>query len=415
MSSSKDLPQQRQQQQNQLQDFYTTTMTIARRYVILGLGLPILCQAFVSPEAAQAHSFLPCPLPRSRLPITAINLMTPDTDTTSVGTSLSSSSILNAEIVQNYIHGKYAFMLPTATLVATSCQLAGIGGAALFSPIFLLVFPFLGPQHPLESAGAALASALLTECFGFASGLSGYARRGLVDWEVAGRFLIASVPTALLGALSAQYVTSGSPILLQCLYATLMLGLAAYLTLAPRPGELEPAATEEECAVPEDGRAIRYKIAADGTEFGYLAPVAGSKRSIIATSAGGSLTGLLGVGIGEVILPQLVRGCCMPLPVAAGTSVAIVVTTALAAAVVQFLLLAASVEGDGSLIEGLVAVVPWNLVEYTVPGVLLGGQIAPFLASRGALSDENIERFAATLFAVVGAAFATKVYTGLLS
>eukprot|EP00964_Phaeocystis_antarctica_P080343 scaffold50176_cov78-Phaeocystis_antarctica.AAC.1 len=39
----------------------------------------------------------------------------------------------------------YAFMLPTAIAVATSCQLCGIGGAALFSPIFLLVFPLLGP------------------------------------------------------------------------------------------------------------------------------------------------------------------------------------------------------------------------------------------------------------------------------
>ena len=29
---------------------------------------------------------------------------------------------------------RYAFMLPVSTAVATSCQLCGIGGAALFSP-----------------------------------------------------------------------------------------------------------------------------------------------------------------------------------------------------------------------------------------------------------------------------------------
>ena len=52
----------------------------------------------------------------------------------------------------------YAFMLPTATAVATCCQLAGIGGAALFSPIFLLAFPLLGPQYPLDSPAAASAS-----------------------------------------------------------------------------------------------------------------------------------------------------------------------------------------------------------------------------------------------------------------
>ena len=39
-------------------------------------------------------------------------------------------------------------MLPTSIAVATSCQLSGIGGAALFSPIFLLAFPLLGPDYP---------------------------------------------------------------------------------------------------------------------------------------------------------------------------------------------------------------------------------------------------------------------------
>ena len=319
------------------------------------------------------------------------------------------------DILGDYVHGQYAFMLPTATLVATSCQLAGIGGAALFSPIFLLGFPLLGPQYPLQSAAEALASALLTECFGFASGLSGYARRGLVDWEVAGRFLVASVPTAFVGALSAKYVAS-SPVLLQILYATLMMGLVSYLVLSPKREDLVKEAAEGECSVENilvGGRNVRFTTAADGTEFSYLEPPRGSKRSIAATAAGGSLTGLLGVGIGEVILPQLVRGCCMPMPVAAGTSVAIVVVTALTAALVQFITLASGVEGDGSLVEGLVQVVPWELVKYTVPGVLIGGQIAPAIAGRGALSDKDIERFATTLFAIVGVAFAVKALTAL--
>lgn len=69
-----------------------------------------------------------------------------------------------------------------------------------------------------------------------------------------------------------------------------------------------------------------------------------------------------------MVLPQLVRGCCMPLPLAAGTSVATVVVTAAAAALVQFGALAAAAGGD------LGAAVPWNLVRWTIPGVLAGGQ-----------------------------------------
>ena len=60
----------------------------------------------------------------------------------------------------------YSFMLPASTAVATCCQLCGIGGAALFSPIFLLVFPLLGPSYPLSSPSAAVGTALAVETFG---------------------------------------------------------------------------------------------------------------------------------------------------------------------------------------------------------------------------------------------------------
>jgi len=46
--------------------------------------------------------------------------------------------------------GKYAFMFPVSTGVATTAMLTGIGGAALFTPIFLLGFPLLGDQYPLK-------------------------------------------------------------------------------------------------------------------------------------------------------------------------------------------------------------------------------------------------------------------------
>jgi uncharacterized membrane protein YfcA len=91
----------------------------------------------------------------------------------------------------------------------------------------------------------------------------------------------------------------------------------------------------------------------------------------------------------------------MPLPLAAGTSVAAVVLTAAAAAAVQFSELAASA-GPG----GAAAVVPWELVGFTVPGVLIGGQLAPLLAGRA--PDRVIRGAAAAVFGVVGLAFAVK-------
>lgn len=300
---------------------------------------------------------------------------------------------------------RYAFMLPAATGVATSCQLAGIGGAALFSPIFLLIFPLLGPEFPLDSPAQAIASALLTEVFGFASGLSGYARRGLVDWKTSLQFSSVSIPTALIGAIVAGSVASDVT-LLRGVYATLMLSISAYLVFAPSAAEQALQAADE-CEIVDEDIEVRTKTTTDGERtFEYRAPSKGSATSVAATGSGGFLTGLLGVGIGEVVLPQLVRSCCMPVPLAAGTSVCVVVVTAAAAAFVQFASLAAATGGD------VASAVPWRLVQWTIPGVLIGGQLAPFLASRGAFTDEQIENFAAALFAVVGCAFAAKAVLG---
>ena len=68
----------------------------------------------------------------------------------------------------------YWFMFPVSILVATCAMLSGIGGAALFTPIFILVFPLLGPEYVLGSTIAAIATALITQTFGFLSGFIGY-------------------------------------------------------------------------------------------------------------------------------------------------------------------------------------------------------------------------------------------------
>ena len=90
----------------------------------------------------------------------------------------------------------YWFMFPVSILVATTAMLSGIGGAALFMPIFLLIFPLLGPEYPLTSNVAAIAVALLTETFGFSSGFVGYHMKRLIDFDLSKTFLVISVPAS---------------------------------------------------------------------------------------------------------------------------------------------------------------------------------------------------------------------------
>ena len=85
----------------------------------------------------------------------------------------------------------YWFMFPVAVMVATSAMMSGIGGAALFMPIYVLVFPLLGPQYPFETILAVMVS-LITMSFSFASGVSVYAIKRQIDYKVAFEFLIIS-------------------------------------------------------------------------------------------------------------------------------------------------------------------------------------------------------------------------------
>ncbi|CAM9250748.1 unnamed protein product, partial [Sphacelaria rigidula] len=107
------------------------------------------------------------------------------------------------------------------------------------------------------------------------------------------------------------------------------------------------------------------------------------------------MTGMLGVGIGEVVIPQLVKKNGVPVPVAAGTSVLVVFLNAVGETIFSWL---PSHAGMGE-------VVPWNLIAFIVPGVIIGGQLAPMM--QGKLSQRTMERILASVFGFVGVTFAT--------
>ena len=251
--------------------------------------------------------------------------------------------------------------------------------------IFLL--GFLRAGVPAGLPAEAFNVALLTECFGFTSGLIGYTNRGLVDWRVSWPFIAVGVPAGVAGGLS---VTSAEPDALRLGYGAMMAMLGTYLA-APRDEgsacETEDVdATTEECLTLTDD---------DGETYAYRAP-AMDAAAIVATAMGGALTGLLSVGIGESVMPQLTRrgDARIPLAVAAGTSVSVVIVVALAAAAAQ-----ASVVYGGE--TPAVALPPLNLC-YTV-----GGDVRRSDRSQAAGDDRAEGRGAGSRrgVACVGAAF----------
>ncbi len=259
----------------------------------------------------------------------------------------------------------YWFMFPVSIGVATCAMLSGIGGAALFTPIFVLIFPLLGPEYPLASTFAAISTALLTQTFGFLSGFIGYYRRRMIDFDLAVRFIKITAPIGVLGALVAHLVYDA---LLIGAYAVLVFILAFGLLFLRKPQPSRP-----------------------NYDRPYRTPHIPASDFAL-TGAGAFLTGLVSVGIGEVIVSRLTRRG-IPVGVAAATSVAIVFVT---------ILLTTTTLVTQLIRDGGVNAVPWNLICYEIPGVLIGGQIGPRL--QGRVSQRAMERAIGMLFVFLSVA-----------
>lgn len=282
----------------------------------------------------------------------------------------------------------YWFMFPVALCVATTATFSGIAGSALFAPIFLVVFPLLGPEYQFPGVAAATGVALLTATFGLSSGVVAYLRRRLIDFRSAVPFILVAVPFGIFGAFMLAALKEHQE-LLRGAYALLMAVLATILFRRRKPGPGAAAAPEGAPA----GQAMREIVERDGTVYRFAVPRQG--KGAAATGLGAFLTGLLGVGIGEVVMPQLARRNRVPIQVAAATSLFVVVLTVASASFTQISTL---------VVAGGLAAVPWNVVVYTIPAVIIGGQIGPRL--QGKVSQRAVEVGVGCLFTVIGVAMA---------
>ncbi len=250
-------------------------------------------------------------------------------------------------------------MLPACVVIATTAMLTGISGTAMLTPFLILVFPVIGV--PVLTPAQAVGMALFTEFFGFASGVIGYRSERLIDYEMTKKLLVISIPAIVAFSLTANLVSS---LLLRAVYGAMMLALAVYLAL----GSASSVRNRELKRLPEAVDRIQRKkeepkervvISKRHGEFRYK--VCDRKSGLLACGAGAAMEGLVSVGLGELLMPNLVRRCKIPVAVSAATSVFVIAVTVLAGSVVSVLALAQ---------KGGIGAVPWNLVLYTRSRVL---------------------------------------------
>jgi uncharacterized membrane protein YfcA len=230
----------------------------------------------------------------------------------------------------------------------------------------------------------AIGVGLITEVFGFASGLSAYARKRLIDYRLGLGLLVATIPLALLGTWIGARV---DPEILKVILGIGLFAVALSFLRAPQHEDVVrmDAAIDETyghsgttCLVTAEGEQICYTIC-HKTEGRVIA------------GTGGLFVGLISTGLGELNGYFLLQRCRVPSRVAVATSVFVVAFTALVAAtghLVQFV-------NAGPETLALV----FSLVIFTIPGVIIGGQLGPSVANR--ISQHTLERSLGVLFTFV--------------
>ncbi len=267
-------------------------------------------------------------------------------------------------------------MFPIAIVIATIAMSSGVSGAIFFAPIFLLGLG-LSPE-------VAIGAGLITVVFGFTSGLVAYLRRKLVDFKLARSILMFSIPMAIVGVVAAKYV---NPNILKAILGLGLFAVAYSLLGAPAPGSVE--GTDQQIENEKKAGSMRSLTSADGEQFCYTIP--NKRMGAVVAIVGGFFTGMISTGLGELNSYYLLQRCKVPGKVAVATSVFAVAFTAMAAAtghVINFV--SAGGESLGTV---------FGLVVFTAPGVVIGGQLGPCIATK--ISQHALKKSLGVLFILV--------------
>lgn len=271
---------------------------------------------------------------------------------------------------------EYWYMFPISIVIASIAMASGVEGATFFAPVFILGLG-LSPE-------IAIGSGLITEVFGFASGLTAYVRKRLIDYRLGLALIVVTVPMGVFGSWLGGRV---DPEILKIILGMGLIAVALSFLKSPsddvaREDAAIAAATDhpETCITSAEGEVICYTVC-NRAEGGVIAGI------------GAAFMGMISTGLGELNGWFLLQRCRVPSKVAVATSVFVVAITALSAAsghVVRF------VQEGGESIQTVVQV-----CGFTVPGVIIGGQLGAAVASR--IPQHTLEKTLGVLFAIIGA------------
>lgn len=251
---------------------------------------------------------------------------------------------------------QYLWLLPLGFVVGAYGTLIGAGGGFVLVPLLLLLYPEESPE-------LITSISLAVVFFNASSGSLAYARMKRIDYKSGVIFSAATIPGAVLGALSTAYIPRR---LFDQVLGLLMLAAAVYLWFQPK-GEAEMKSSSPHIGIVSTPAYCftRDLTGAEGVRYNFsYNPVIGIGLSLFA----GYVSSLLGIGGGFIHVPALVHLLNFPVHIATATSHFILAIMALTGTIVHVV--------TGAFAHGVRRTI------MLAAGVLLGAQLGAWLSNR---------------------------------
>jgi uncharacterized membrane protein YfcA len=243
-------------------------------------------------------------------------------------------------LLGGYFFGAKILLTLVAFFAASVANATAIGGGFLFMPLFIFVYHLAPP--------VALKLSIATQAFGMSSGALTWGR----DYIDKNAFILASV-ASIAGVWFASYNFAVPSVYIKPLFALISLGVFIALVIEMR------------LKVSDQQQKAHFSFNTIGGFF------------ILAAFTGGLVTGWTAIGVGEVVALYLLFFYRLRLDKAIGTGVAVLAVSSIA----------------GFIFHINLGGIPWELLMFTVPGVILGGRYgviaAKYLESTFSQSDSK--------------------------
>lgn len=203
----------------------------------------------------------------------------------------------------------YFWLFPLGLLIGAFGTLIGAGGGFILVPILLILYPD-------ENTELITAISLTVVFFNALSGSWAYSRMKRVDYKSGVVFAIATIPGAILGAVSTAYMPRHA---FNVVFGVLMIVAGVLLWASAKDdhahAQIKPTET------PADGKPARWVVRdlvdAENVHYHYAYnPVIGIVLSVFVAF----ISSLLGVGGGFIHVPALTRLLNFPVHIATATS-----------------------------------------------------------------------------------------------